>query len=200
MNALLTRLGVSPEIQAFFNIGGELLFHYGDTREHYGEGFHKIPTTKNLWVAGNEAAHEVIVSYSAMELIAFITINRSRYANLEQLAFIAIGNQLLKDQVDWIRQTYPKRRFTLLFGKDELGHLTDIKLAAGIQNTAIHIYYIRQSGQVTIDRKGKLIIFEYGQVSLNSYKRAFHIRGRIRTRKPTKSLTFLDQLKYEAEQ
>jgi hypothetical protein len=199
MNALLTRLGVSPEIQAFFNIGDELLFHYGDTQEHYGERFHKIPSTSNLWVAGNETANEVIVSYSAMEIIAFMTINCSRYANLENLAFIAIGNQLQRGQVDWIRQRYPKRRFTLLFGKDELGHLTDIKLAAGLQNTVIHIYHTGQSQQVIIDRKGKQIIFKYGEVSLHRYKLAFHIRGRIRTRKPIKSLTFLDQLKHDAE-
>jgi hypothetical protein len=199
MNALLTRLGVSPEIQSLFNIGGELLFHYGDTQEHYGKGFHKIPTTPNLWIAGNDTSNEIIVSYSAMEVIAFITINRSRYANLEQLAFIAIGNQLQQGQVDWIRQSFPKRRFTLLFGKDELGHLTDIKLAAGLQNTVIQIYHTSQSQQVIIDRKGKQIIFEYGKISLNRYKLAFHIRGRIRTRKPSQSLTFLDQLKHDAE-
>ncbi|NHA03247.1 hypothetical protein G7092_05560 [Mucilaginibacter sp. HC2] len=199
MNALLTRLGVSPEIQAFFNIGGELLFHYGDTREHYGEGFHKIPTTENLWVAGNETANEVIVSYSAMEAMAFIAINRARYANLQQLAFVAIGNQLQQGQVDWLRQTFPKRRFTLLFGKDEIGHLTDIKVAAGIRNTTIHIYHTGQSRQVIIDHKGKLVISKYGEVSLNRYKQAFHIRDRIRTRKPIQSLTFLDQLKYDAE-
>ncbi|GAA3989419.1 hypothetical protein [Mucilaginibacter dorajii] len=199
MNALLTRLGVSVEIQAFFCATGDLLFDYGGQQEHYGSGFHKIPTTPNLWVAGNETANEVIVSYSAMEAMAFIAINRARYANLQQLSFVAIGNQLQQGQVDWLRKTFPKRRFTLLFGKDELGHLTDIKVAAGIRNTPIHIYHTGQSHQLIIDHKGKLVIFKYGEISLNRYKQAFHIRDRIRTRKPILSLTFLDQLKYDAE-
>src|SRR5258708_5494632 len=125
MNALLTRLGVPPEIQAFFNASAELSFNYGDTDEYYGDGVHKVPTTQNLWVAGNETASNVIITYSAMEAIAFITINRQHYPKLEQLTFIAIGNKLQPEQVNWIVQNFRKRRFTLVFGKDLIGHITD---------------------------------------------------------------------------
>ena len=106
MNELLTRLGVPMDIQAFFNISEELSFQYGDTNEHYGEGFHKIPTTVNLWMAGEETALEVIVTYCVMEAIAFITINRQRYPKLEELAFVAIGNKLQEEQANWIRQKF----------------------------------------------------------------------------------------------
>jgi hypothetical protein len=197
MNALLTRLGVSPEIQAFFNASDELTFNYGDTREHYGDGFHKVPTTQNLWVAGNETASNVIITYSAMEAIAFITINRQRYPKMEQLAFIAVGNRLQPEQVDWIRQNFPGRRFTLVHGKDLLGHITDIKLAAGLKNIAIRIFHANH--KVIIYRKDQLHIFNNERLSLHAFQQAFGLRSGIRTRKPAHSLTFLDQLKYDAE-
>lgn len=103
----MTRLGVPMDIQAFFNISEELSFHYGDTNEHYGKGFHKIPTTVNLWMAGEETALEVIVTYCAMEAIAFITINRQRYPKLEELAFVAIGNKLQEEQANWMVSIIP---------------------------------------------------------------------------------------------
>ena len=193
MNELLTRLGVPMDIQAFFNISEELSFHYGDTNEHYGEGFHKIPTTVNLWMAGEETALEVIVTYCAMEAIAFITINRQRYPKLEELAFIAIGNKLQEEQAKWIRQKFQKRKFTLVFGCDLLGHLTDIKLGAGLKNIPIRIHH--SNFKVLIYRREKLRVFDEDVVSFHAFQLAFGIRGKIRTRKPIKSLTFLDQLK-----
>jgi voltage-gated potassium channel Kch len=196
MNALLTRLGVPPEIQAFFNASAELSFNYGDTNEHYGDGIHKVPTTQNLWVAGNETASNVIITYSAMEAIAFITINRQRYPNLEQLAFIAIGNKLQPEQVNWIMQNFHKRRFTLVFGKDLIGHITDIKLAAGLKNITIRVFHANHT--VMIYRYDELRFFEDERLSLHAFQQAFGLRGRICTRKPIKTLTFLDQLKHDA--
>ena len=66
-------------------------------------------------MAGEETALEVIVTYCAMEAMAFITINRQRYPKLEELAFIAIGNKLQEEQANWIRQKFQKRKFTLVF-------------------------------------------------------------------------------------
>ena len=94
MNQLLTRLGIPLEIQAFFNAEAELSFSYGDQFERYGSGYHIVPSTQNLWVAGLANATHLIVTYSVMEAMAFITLNRHRFPRLEQLAFVAIGNRL----------------------------------------------------------------------------------------------------------
>ena len=196
MNELLTRLGVPTDIQAFFNSSADLSFYYGDTHEHYGEGFHKIPTTANLWMAGGETASQVIITYCAMEAIAFITINRLRYPKLEELAFIAIGNKLQEEQANWIRQKFPKRKFTLVFGCDLIGHLTDIKLGAGLKNIPIRIQH--SNFKVLIYRLNVLRAFDEDRISYHAFKIAFGIRGKIRTRKPIKTLTFLDQLKNDA--
>ena len=193
MNGILTRLGVPGDIQSFFNAADDLCFHYGDTCEHYGEGFHKIPTTANLWIAGNDAVPQVIITSCAMEAIAFITINRQRYPKLDELAFVAIGNKLQQEQANWIRQKFTKRRFTLVFGNDLLGHLTDIKLGAALKNMPLRLKY--SSGKVLVYNLDKLRVFDEDKISYHAFQLAFGIRGKIRTRKAIHSLTFLDQLK-----
>lgn len=197
MNRLLTRLGVSPEIQAFFNVTADLSFSYGDQWEHYGDGFHKVPTTQNLWIAGGDYASQVIITYSAMEAVAFITLNRYRCARLDQLAFVAIGNRLHAEQADWIGKSFPGRKFTLVFGKDLLGHITDIKLTAGIKKIPISIFHAGH--QVMIYRGEQLQVFNSEQLSLHAFQEAFSIRPRFRTAKPAQSSTFLDQLTYDAK-
>ena len=71
MNALLTRLGVPMKIQVFFRVPPDLWFNYDDTEECYSENFHRVPSTQNLWVAGDETASHVVVTHSAMEAMRF---------------------------------------------------------------------------------------------------------------------------------
>jgi hypothetical protein len=197
MNILLTRLGVPLEIQAFFNIDDELSFDYGDQQELFGEGFHVVPSTKNLWLAGGIHATHVVISYSAMEAMAFITLNRYRYPRLEQLAIVAIGNRFYNEQARWIRENFRRRKFVLVFGKDMLGHLTDIKLTAGIKNLPVRIFH--SENQFLIYQGSLLRAFDRERISLHAFQEAFSIRPRFRTGKPVQSLTFLDQLKHDAE-
>ncbi|MBD1362513.1 hypothetical protein IDJ77_01710 [Mucilaginibacter sp. ZT4R22] len=171
-------------------------FDYGDEREHFAEGFHIIPTTRHLWVAGNDSALEVIVSYSVMEAMAFLTINRVRYPKPEQLLFIAIGIRLHTEQSTWIRQRLRKRKFTLVFGSDLIGHITDIKFTAAIKNLPIRIAH--EKHQVLIYCQEQSRSFEDEYISLHQFRLAYGIRANIRTRKPTQSSSFLEQLKQDA--
>lgn len=197
MNPLLTGLGISLEIQSFFGAATELTFSYGDQFERYGSGYHIVPSTQNLWVEGLPNATHLVITYSVMEAMAFITLNRQRFPRLEQLAFVAIGNRLHVEQGDWIRQNYPGRKITLVFGKDMIGHITDIKLAAAIKGISLRI--ISKDNEIHIYRAKCLQIFTQEQISLHAFQEAFAIRPRFRTGKPARSLTFLDQLKYDSE-
>jgi hypothetical protein len=197
MNAVLTGLGIPLEIQAFFNATADLIFDYGDQYERYDDGFHIVPSTKNLWFAGTQNATHVIITYSVMEAMAFITLNRHRFPRLEQLAFVVIGNRMHIEQGDWIRQSFPGRKIILVFGEDLVGHLTDIKLAAAIKNIAIRVLY--KHGEIHIYRNNCLKVFDQYQISLHAFQEAFAIRPRFRTGKPVNSLTFLDQLKNDTE-
>ncbi len=185
------------EVQAFFNATPDLSFSYGDQYERYGEGFHIVPSTTNLWFAGTQHATDLIITYSAMEAIAFITLNRHRYPRLEQLAFVAIGNRLHPGQGEWIGQHFPCRKVILAFGKDLVGHLTDIKLTSAIKNIPVRI--LHRDAEIHIYRNSRLRVFHQEQVSLHAFQESFGIRPRFRTAKSVRSLTFLDQLKYESE-
>ncbi|MET3981878.1 hypothetical protein ABIB62_004494 [Mucilaginibacter sp. UYP25] len=198
MNRILTGLGIPMEVQAFFNIyADDLTFDYGDQCEHYDAGFHIVPSTQNLWFAGLKNAANLIITYSVMEAMAFITLNRHRFPRLEHLAFVAIGNRLHLEQGDWLRRNFPGRKVTLVFGKDLIGHITDIKLTAAIKNIPIHILY--NDTEIHIYSRDCLKVFGQEQVSLHTFQEAFSIRPRFRTGKPVHSLTFLDQLKHDAE-
>ena len=197
MNNLLTKLGIPLEIQAFFGVTDELSFSYGDQYERYGPGYHIVPSTQNLWVAGLPNATHLIITYSVMEAMAFITLNRHRFPRLEQLAFVALGNRLHVEQGDWIKQNFTGRKVTLVFGKDMIGHITDIKLAAAIKGITLRI--ISKDNEIHIYRDKYLQIFTQEQISLHAFQESFGIRPRFRTAKPVRSLTFLDQLKYDSE-
>jgi hypothetical protein len=193
MNELLKRLGVSPEIQAFFSLSADLTFNYGDDVEEFDEAFHRVPTTQNLWVAGAEQADHIIITYSAMEAVAFLCFNRHRYPNLGQLAFIAIGNKLQPEQVTWIRQTYPGANFTMVFGRQMIDQITAIKLAAGIKKFPVQVYY--ENDRVIILHHNVQRVFDAERLSLHAFQETFGLRPRFRTGKPIQALTFLDQLK-----
>ena len=96
-----------------------------------------------------------------------------------------------------IRQNFPGRKVTLVFGKDLIGRITDIKLAAVLKAIPIEIIY--KNGEIHIYRKMCLQVFNQDQVSLHAFQETFGIRPRFRTGKPARSLTFLDQLKYDSE-
>ncbi|MBS7565579.1 hypothetical protein KHS38_14290 [Mucilaginibacter sp. Bleaf8] len=194
MIAALDHLGVPPEMQAYFNLN-ELVFHYGTDTEEFGNGFHKVPTTGNLWLAGPDVASEVVITNSAMEAIAFLTLQRPRYPKLDHVAFIAIGNQLQPGQVDWISRHFPKRKFTLVFGNDLVGNMTDIKLATGLKGMRFRLLHVRH--QTMIMNIEKLEIFEDSKITLSVFERAFGLRTGIRTRKPILHSSYLNQLQHD---
>src|SRR5476651_1247905 len=164
MNSVLTSLGVPKEVQAYFNIH-ELLFTYGEHFEHFDTGFHRVPTTKNIWLAGKDLSREVIITSTAMEAIAYLSVNLYRYPDLDALSFIAIGNLPHPGQLNWIKSNYPKRKFTLVFGKDLLGKLADIRVAAGLVNKAIR--FLRTDTQIQIKHDNKVYSFGQDSLSLN---------------------------------
>ena len=197
MSDLLTELGVSKELQAFFNIT-ETLFSYGNDQEYFGPGIHLIPTTNNLWVAGNDTASELVITSSAMEAIAYLALNTYRYPVTETICFIAIGNLPHAAQLDWIRANRQKRKLTLVFGNDLLGRLADIAVACGLCNKAVRLCW--SDGQVEVFVNNRQFEATPELLTLNTFEKAAGIRTGIRTRKPIRHDTFLQQLKHDTNQ
>jgi|SRR5579863_7090423 len=197
MNPLLTKLGIPPGIQAFFK-ANELLFNYGGDFEHFGTGFHLVPTTPNLYIAGSEVTKELMIASSVMEAMAFLTLAGHRYPNLDDLSVIAIGNLPHPGQLNWIKSRCQKRKITMVFGKDILGRLTDIKVAAGIRNKVVRL--TMRENRIDIEYNQIQYRFNQDSLSLNKFEKSAGLRSKIRTCKPKKFDTYLDQLKHDANQ
>jgi hypothetical protein len=73
INACLTSLGVPAALQDWFKVTGDPIFDYDGAIEPFDDGFHKVPTTANLWLAGHRQATGVVITHSAMEAIAYLT-------------------------------------------------------------------------------------------------------------------------------
>ena len=197
MNPILTKLGVPPGVQAFFNVG-ELLFNYGGHFEHFGIGFHRVPTTTNLYVAGGEVTKELLIASSVMEAVAFLTLAGHCYPNLNDLSVIAIGNLPYPGQLNWIKSRWQKGKITMVFGKDILGRLTDIKVAAGIRNKVVRLSM--RGNRIDIEYNHIHYQFDQDSLSLNRFEKSAGLRSGIRTCKPKKFDSFLDQLKHDTNQ
>ena len=195
MNEFLTDLGVPLNVQAFFALE-EPVFYFGSDHEYFSAEAHRIPATNNLWLAGNPLARQVIITFSGMEAVAFLTLNQSDYPHFNELLFLALGVRMGSAQFKWIRSNLKGRDFTLAFGNELIGRLTDIKAATAIRNKPVMMRF--QEGIVNVRLKEKTISFEEDRLSLSSFEKAFAIRTMIRTCKPLNQLTFLDQLKYES--
>lgn len=202
MHPFLTRLGIRKEVQLFFqpfcgnDADGNLLFTYGSDSECYGLAFHRVPETDMLWMAGNPNLSEVkrvFVCASAMEAIAYLSVRFSAFNRLDQLFFVSTGARPDKEQIGWLSSNLPGKRFTLVYGKDILGRVSDVKMAAGISRIPVAVF-ITADGVLTHYRSQSLV-FPQEQFSLSLFEKRSGLRLRVATEKPKGFDTFFDQLK-----
>lgn len=197
MHLLLAKLGVPPELQAFFDLR-DLCFAYGDEQEVYGQGFHLVPVTSDLWMAGSYPATELIITPSAMEAIAYMTLNSWRHPEGSRLSFIAVGLRPQPEQLYWISRYCLKRKITLVLPDDLCGRIADIVIAAGIRGRPVRPVWKWPGVQLMLNNQ--VIELTAEKLSLNAFEKSASIRTGIRTRKPVRFNTFLDQLRYDNNQ
>jgi len=197
MNALLTGLGVPLSIQEFFQTG-ELLFNYGGNFEEFTPCAHRIPTTRHLWIAGDHLSSQVIITHSAMEAIAYLTLNMHRYPLLKGITCVAIGNLPHDGQLNWIRSHFQKQKYTLVFGNELLGVLADIRVAAGLAGKKVT--FRNHAGMIRICLNRICYQLPPNSLSLSVFEKTASIRTGCRTVKPKIFNSFLDQLKHDATQ
>jgi hypothetical protein len=187
MAAILDQLGVPRNVQLFFTpyftAGEYLIFPFGDEQEVFAIDCHRVPTAIHPWVAGD--GELLFISFSAMEAIAFLSCYAYAYPDFRQLRFIAIGNYLTELPVN-------AGKITLLFGRDILGRLTDIKAAMMIRSKPVALRY--EDGLFDVNGHR----FAEPKLSLNAFEKSAGIRSRIRTCKPKGFNTFLEQLKHQS--
>ncbi|MBT2560140.1 hypothetical protein J7E50_02755 [Pedobacter sp. ISL-68] len=202
MHPFFTKLGVPQEIQHFLtghyqtDQGGNLVFPYADGIEHFGFSFHLVPASGNFWMAGisdRQLSRHVIIGHSAMELIAFLTLNFHLFRRLENLLLLATGSGITASHLNWIAAHLPGRSYSLVFGNDLLGRAADLKVAAGIRGIPVAIS-IPVSSEVNVRFRCRNYSFDQQRFSLHAFEKASGYRFGMRTYKAKRSLSFLSQL------
>ncbi len=192
MHPYLTRLGVPPVVQDFFepyyttDNNGNLVFSYGEQAEHFGFAFHRVPA-QGLWSAGNANSamiRQVFYCDSAMEAISFLSLNYSFFNGTDQLLFLAGGASV---------RLLNSKAYSLVFGKDILGRVRDLKIAAAIRRLAITIKLADQL--VHIRFREKDFVLPQETFSLNAFGKLSGYHFGVRVCKPKKNDCWLDQLK-----
>lgn len=206
MHPYLTRLGISDDLQAYFepfyysDPAGNLCFNYGVDFEQYGFGFHRIPAAPAFWIAGNShfsQVSQVMVCASALEAIAWLHFYSYRFSGLDSLLLLSAGASLYNYHTQWLRDQLPGKDLMFAFGNELLGRLTAIKLAAGIRGQRLSIVFLAEE-KVQIRFRGQTFLFEPEQLTMHALEEAAGFRFRVRIAAPQNYPTFFDQLKAAA--
>jgi hypothetical protein len=203
MHPYLIRLGVHPEAQVFFqpfytvDRKGDLVFNYGDSIEHYGIAFHKIPVSENLFLAGSRNFHtvsHVIICTSAMDAMAYLSLNLPYFRDIRNLLFLATGTKPGTDQAHWINKNLAGKSFTCIFGNDLLGRVAEVKLAAGIRKMPAAVTV--QAETVIVNFRMKDHVFTVDGFSLNALEKKAGYRFNIPVDKPKSFDSWIEHLQH----
>ena len=202
MHPYLTNLGVPVRIQEHFapyyrsDEYGNLEFSYATSAEKYGPGIHLVPQSEALWCAGDITGNgvtEVLITYSAMEAIAFLSLKGHQFNQPDKLLFVATGAGISMQQILWIREAFAGKSFNLLLGSDLLGHTADLKAAAGLRNIPIAIRLTTQF-RLEVVFRFRLFGFDPVNFSLNTFERDSGYRFGMKTFKQKGAVSFLARL------
>ncbi len=205
MHPYFSRLQVRPEVQEFFKPNytvdrlGNLVFPYGEPFEHFGFAFHKVPASEHLWIAGNtnySQVRQVIICSSAMEAISWLNKNYHSFPITDNLLFLATGAGVQTKHILWIKVHLPGKEFYMVFGRDMLGRIADVKTAAGLRGWPLEIYH--EGDNIVVSFRSRIFVFNQEKFSLNSFEKAAGYRFHITAYKPKGFDSFFDELKANA--
>ena len=202
MHPYLTRLGVRPEVQAFFEPyysagSGDLLFQQGNYREHFGFAFHRIPNGGDFWLAGElnlSMVDRVFISASALDAIAFLHFYGHTLPHWENILFIATGIKPTAIQLRWIGDKLAGKHLTLLFPADLPGNVTDLKVAAAFRRMPAAAF-LAEKKRLKVCFRAMVYEFDQQTFTLSAFERASAYRFKVLTCKPKHGASFLEQLK-----
>ena len=191
MHPFLTKLGVAPAVQDFFepyfitDIEGNLVFSYGEEAEHFGFAFHRVPANGS-WRAGNPnlaMIRYVFLCDSAMEAISYFSLNFHAFRHIDQCLFFAGKPDL----------NLTGKSCSLVFDKNILGRVSDLKTAAAIRSLPLTVSLMDESVRIRFRHKDYQIPQQ--NFSLSAFEKLSGYRFNLRICKPKKYDCWLDQLK-----
>jgi hypothetical protein len=194
----LERLEIHPNVRSFFKpfihkiTAEEVIINYHDSIEHATADFHRIPITENHWTTGHTTtAGQLIISSSAMDAIAWLNQNHTRYRNLNDLSFISLGAYPTTTHAETIQPYARRKKCHFLFSNDPTGALCDLKLASCIRGLPLKIAYENHQYHILFQHKQYIL----NHLSLSALEKASRHNFHIRTHKPQKHGTYYQQLR-----
>jgi len=206
MHPYLTRLGVNEKVQQFFapfytsDESGNLCFRYGDVFEHFGFGFHRVPVSAKLWLAGNlnfSQVRQVIIGASALDAVSWLNRKAVYLSHTENLLFISTGAGLQTEHIGRINDHLNGKTFCLIYGNELTGRLASLKMAAGLQKLPLKIFTDGEE-LISVNFRSRNLSFSQDNFSLHAFEKAAGVRFGIRCDRPRNHLTFFDELKADA--
>jgi hypothetical protein len=191
MHPFLTKLGVSPLVQDFFepwyttDETGNLVFSYGEEAEYFGFAFHRVPQ-HGCWFVGHanlSMISHVFICDSAMEAICYLNLHAHAFRWPERCLFIA-GDPPVK---------LAGKTCFLIFSKDILGRIRDLKTAALIRCLPLSVVLAEAKVQIRFRQK----TYEVPQhaFSLSGFEKLSGYHFGFQVCKPKNANCWLDQLK-----
>ena len=205
MHPFLTRLGMEADVQAFFEPFyradplGNLLFDYGDGLEHFGFSFHKVPLSQNFWMAGNRnfsQVRQVVICASAMEALSWLKNKQTAFGCLDGLLLLSAGCRICPAHCRWLNKNLPEKKYHFVFGRDLLGRITELKLAAGLRGRALEIYH--HENRVSVNFRSRVFSFSPENFSLRAFETVSKYRFGVCCDKPKGYDNYFDLLKASA--
>ncbi|MDB5141215.1 MAG: hypothetical protein JWR12_3131, partial [Mucilaginibacter sp.] len=96
-----------------------------------------------------------------------------------------------------LSQNLTGKTFALVFARDVLGRVADLKIAAGLRRMPVAVYFEREE-MLRVVFRSTSYLFRQADFSLNAFERAAGYRFNIPARKPRGFNSFFDQLNANA--
>jgi hypothetical protein len=193
--------GLKPEVIKLFTpffqyTDGGLIFHYdNEVVESWAPERHRVPSTSGFWLANADHSNlitDLYISYSAAELLCFISQRAFILKHPEQLAFVAVGLLPSSAQVAALKSTFPLTRWHLIFDTNLVGRIADAAIATWFKGRSVSFQV--NDEQVIIRYSDKPFVMDSGDFSLSRFERITGLRAGMRTHKPLRGITSFIEL------
>jgi len=108
--------------------------------------------------------------------------------------FMATGSMPTEIQLRWIRRELCGKSLTLLFPRDLVGAIADLKVAAAFRRMPAAAF-LAEKERLKICFRAKVYEFDQQTFTLSAFERASAYRFKVVTCKPKHGASFLEQLK-----